>query len=232
MFETKYSKFLTILLIVIVVAIVILLSVVGYESYKNNKNKAAAEEFVGTYNSDISNEKEKKKSKNKDENENAVEGEEGTLDGVLGGVNTSAGKTKAKKTYNGFDVSATIEIPKINLSYPILSKVTKKSLETAVAIMYPENAVLNTPGNVVIAGHNYRNGSFFSNLKKLSLGDTIYITDLEGQKLAYTIYNIFEASENDTSFYNRDTNGAKEITLSTCTDDSSARTIVEAKANE
>ena len=77
---------------------------------------------------------------------------------------------------------------------------------------------------------NYRNDLFFSNNKKLSNGDKIYITDLNGTKLSYTIYNIFQTEENDTSFYNRDTDGAKEITLSTCTDDTSARLIVEAKA--
>ena len=42
-------------------------------------------------------------------------------------------------------------------------------------------------------------------------------------------YKKFVTDENDTSFYNRDTKGAREITLSTCTDDSKARTIVLAK---
>ena len=225
MFETKYSKFLTVLLIVIIVAIIGLLGFLGYKSYKNHKNVSSASEFVDAFTSGEDN--------NKTKGENKTDSNSTDENSVLGGIETTESSSgKKRKTYGGFDVSATIEIPKINLSLPILSKETKKSLETAVAVRYPENAVLNTEGNVVIAGHNYRNGTFFSNLKKVALGDTIYITDLDGKKIAYSIYNIFEAAENDTSFYNRDTNGAKEITLTTCTDDSTARLIVEAKANE
>lgn len=88
---------------------------------------------------------------------------------------------------------------------------------------------INKVGNTVIQGHNYRNGMFFSNLKKMSNGDKIYITDTDGVKITYEAYSIFEAGETDTSFYKRDTAGLREITLSTCTDDGSARTIVLAK---
>ena len=71
---------------------------------------------------------------------------------------------------------------------------------------------------------------FFSNNKKLKNGDKIYITDNSGKKLTYTIYDKFETSDTDTSFYQRDTEGKAEITLSTCTDDSKARLIILAKA--
>ena len=67
--------------------------------------------------------------------------------------------------------------------------------------------------------------------KKLSNGDKIYITDLNGTKLSYTIYNIFQTEENDTSFYNRDTDGKREITLYSCTDDLAGRLIVQARAD-
>lgn len=71
---------------------------------------------------------------------------------------------------------------------------------------------------------------FFSNLKKLTNGDKIYITDESGLKVTYEVYNVFEAHESDTSFYNRDTQGLREITLSTCTDSGGVqRTIVLAK---
>ena len=88
---------------------------------------------------------------------------------------------------------------------------------------------INKVGNTVIQGHNYRNGLFFSNLSKLSNGDKIYITDPTGTKITYEVYSVFEAEETDSSFYNRDTKGLREITLSTCTNDGSKRTIVLAK---
>ena len=123
--------------------------------------------------------------------------------------------------------TSTIQIPKINLKYPILEKVTKKSLETSVAFLYGPG--LNEVGNNVIIGHNYRNGTMFSNLKKLSNGDAIYITDLTGRKIKYIIYKIYRTSGDDASYMTRNTNGKREISLSTCTDDSKARTIVWAK---
>ena len=109
-----------------------------------------------------------------------------------------------------------------------LEKLLKKSIETSVAYLYGPG--VNQVGNTIIIGHNYRNGLFFSNNKKLKVGDKIYITDNDGNKLTYTIYNKFETTPDDISFYQRDTNGKPEITLSTCTDDSSARLIIFAKA--
>lgn len=81
----------------------------------------------------------------------------------------------------------------------------------------------------MILGHNYRNGLFFSNLSKLSNGDSIFMTDQTGTQVEYKVYNIFQAESTDASFYRRDTAGLREITLSTCTNDGSLRTIIFAK---
>ena len=123
-----------------------------------------------------------------------------------------------------------IEIPKTKIKYPILEKVSKKGLETSVCIQYGKG--LNIPGNTVIVGHNFRNGLFFSNNKKLSNGDSIYITDNLGQKVKYIIYNKYETTPEDTEYMLRNTDGKREISLSTCTDDSSKRTIIWAVAEE
>ena len=69
------------------------------------------------------------------------------------------------------------------------------------------------------------------NIRNLTPGDKIYITDLEGKRLTYTIYDKFEVEENDADYMVRDTQGAIEISLSTCTDDSSARLIILARAD-
>ena len=66
-------------------------------------------------------------------------------------------------------------------------------MNTAVVMQYGPGP--NQVGNTVIAGHNYRNGQFFSNNYKLENGDTIYITDNSGTRLQYTIYNKYETSE-------------------------------------
>ena len=66
-------------------------------------------------------------------------------------------------------------------------------------------------------------GLFFSNNKKLNIGDKIYITDLTGTRLTYTIYNKYEAADTESDYMTRDTEGATEISLSTCTDDSKSK---------
>ena len=160
-----------------------------------------------------------------------------TTDSTSTGTNTSSGEGMK---YNGFLTAGKIEIPTTGLKSPIISysEYSKSSLETAVCVVYSttgeqntQGSGLNKPGNTVIAGHNYRNSRFFSNNKKLNIGDKIYVTDLDGKRMTYTIYDKFETDDTDTEYMTRDTQGAVEISLTTCTDDSKARLIILAKAD-
>ena len=228
MFDTKYNKFLTVLLILIIVAVIGLGGYLGYNYYKNYKIEDESNHYVSTFVEEV---EENTNQTQENTNTNVNTSDEGSISGEVEVSSQTSSSNGKMKTYKGFNVIGTIEIPKTNVKYPVLQDPpTVKKLETSVAALYPQNTELNTIGNVVIVGHNYRNGLFFSNNKKLSTGDKIYITDLNGNKVTYRIYNIFNAAENDTSFYNRDTDGKREITLSTCTDDSSARIIIEAVA--
>lgn len=144
---------------------------------------------------------------------------------------TTPDNGETEKVYmEDYEVLGRIEIPKTKVDYPILENVTKRSLEIAVGKAYGPG--LNLPGNTTIFGHNYRNGLFFSNNKKLSNGDKIYITDAQGNKVTYVIYNIYQTTPSDASYMQRETNGRREISLQTCTDDSSARIIIWAAEQE
>jgi len=123
-----------------------------------------------------------------------------------------------------------IEIPKTNIKYPILKEYTKSSIEIAVGKLYGVDP--NEVGNMALSSHNYRNDKLFSNNKNLSVGDNIYITDLTGNKIKYVIYKKYETAPDDTEYLKRDTNGSREISLATATDDSSARLIILAKEAE
>lgn len=221
MFESKYSKVLTIILVVVILAIIGLIGFLAYDYYQNYMVTKETSEFVDNFQGDATDDE-------VTDNDNTADTGDATnpFDQIKDADSTNG---KAKQMYKGFGVLGTMEIPATNLKYPVLEKVTKTSIETAVAFLYGTG--LNQPGNSVIIGHNYRNGLFFSNNKKLNIGDKIYITDVEGTKLTYTIYNKFEATPEDTSFYQRDTGGKPEVTLSTCTDDSKARLIICAKAD-
>lgn len=218
MFESKYSKVLTVILIIVIIAVLGLLGFLAYNYYQNYIISRDTSAFVDDFQGEV---------KDGEANDN---GTNTTDENPFDQLQDSEKSTSTQKTYKGFGVLGTIEIPATNLKYPVLEKVTKKSIETAVAFLYGSG--LNQPGNSVIIGHNYRNGLFFSNNKKLNIGDKVYITDNEGNKVTYSIYNKFETTAEDTSFYQRDTGGIPEVTLSTCTDDSSARLIILAKADQ
>lgn len=225
--DKTYSKVLTIILIIIIVAILGLIGYLGYNYYRNKKITADASEFVEQAFTEEINEGDNNNSSTL--NQISDPGGDGNEENQTGNSSTSSSNRDKRKKYKGFYVQGTINIPKTGCKYPILEKVTRKSLESSVAVIWPEKADLNQKGNVVIVGHNYRNGLFFSDNKKLSNGDKIHITDYDNKRVTYEIYKIFTTTDTDTSFYNRDTKGAREITLSTCTDDSSARLIIQAK---
>ena len=234
MFESKYSNFLTVLLVIIIIAIIGALVWGGVTVFQQFSSTKDANEFVGSFientvNNNII-------SDNEITDNNTVNNEMENTESVLNQLQqtpqsngTGSSSSGSSKTYKGFPVIGTIEIPKINLSYPILKEASKSAIEKSVARLCGANA--NEQGNMVIIGHNYRNGQFFSNNKNLSKGDKIYITDLNGKRLTYTIYDKYETTSEDSAFITRNTNGAREISLQTCTDNGSLRLIILAKCD-
>ena len=228
--NNKYNNFLTIILVLIIIAIVAIIGFLGFKYYQTYVIKNNSENFVDTFIGDEEN------NTNIDNNTSdippVVEDEnmfEGVDEGEQSGIGSSSSNKKPQ--FNGFVTSGTIEIPAINLKSPVLaqSEYSPKALDTAVVETYGPG--LNQVGNTTIFGHNYRNGTFFSNNKKLKVGDKIFITDTTGKRLTYVIYDKFEAKDNYSDYMVRDTQGAIEISLSTCTDDGKARLIILAKAN-
>lgn len=221
--DSKYSKVLTIVLIVIVVLIIGLLIFWGVDTLRKRKIQADGENAISAFKNNIIT--------NTNTNTN-TSGNLTILDpygnSIVSEENTIGGDgTSGSMQYKGFTMLGSIEIPKTGLKSPVLAETTKAALEVAVARLYGPG--LNQVGNTVIVGHNYRNGTFFSDNAKLTMGDVIYITDEKGQTLTYTIYKKYQTTPEDADYATRDTNGAKEITLSTCTDDSDARIIILAK---
>src|SRR5699024_10751829 len=118
-----------------------------------------------------------------------------------------------------------------DVEYPIVADydASINSMNVAIVKLYPGTIALNEVGNTVFAGHNYRNGTFFSNNKRLENGDKIYITGTDGQRVEYEVYNKYETSTSDSDYMNRDTEGRREISLTTCTEDTTKRLIIWAR---
>ena len=226
MFNSKYSKLLTAILVIAIIAIIGLLTYIAIDWYKAYTTNAditdGLDQFDGYINNVISNTETNTVDNtiidpNIDENV-VVENTTG---------NTTGDTTTSAPTYKGFNMVGKIEIPKTNVEYPVLEEVTPNSIEASVAVLYGPG--INQIGNTVIIGHNFRNGTFFSNNNRLSIGDEIYLTDLEGTRIKYTIYKKYITGTDDFDYAVRDTNGKREVTLSTCTDDGSERIIIWAE---
>lgn len=120
-----------------------------------------------------------------------------------------------------------ITIPKISVDYPILSETTEELLKKSPCKFW--GADPNQVGNFCIVGHNYRNKLFFSKVPTLEMGDIIEITDLSNKTLQYSVYDKFEIEPDNTECTSQLTNGRKEITVITCTNDGKKRVVVKAK---
>ena len=165
--RSGYSKALTVILIMIIVAVIGLLAYLGFDYYSKYRTNKDGEAFVDSLTEGITVDAPEgdTNTNNTISTENITTTPNQNNNNSTGG-NTS-NNTNKRPTYKGFYTLGSIEIPKTNVKYPILEKVTKKSLETSVAVVWPENTELNKPVNVVIVRNNYRNGLFFSNNKKL-----------------------------------------------------------------
>ena len=222
--NSKYSKVLTVIWVLAIIVIVGLLIFIGIDWYKTYITGADAENGIGEFDGYINNILSNSEQTNTENNTEVVEPNvniENTVQNTTGG---GEGSSNTGLTYKGYKVVGKIEIPKTDVSYVILDKVTPKSLETSIGLMY--GAGINQVGNTVLAGHNFRNGTFFSNNKKLTEGDKIYLTDMQGNKVTYVIYHKYTTNANDFSYATRDTKGKREVSLTTCTDDTKNRLVI------
>jgi len=134
-----------------------------------------------------------------------------------------------------FTTIATINIPKINVVYPIIDGVTDSAEETEELLKISPTKFWgsepNQIGNFCVVGHNYRNTKFFSKLHNIKIGDIVELTDVNGKTLNYTVYetDIIDPDNNDCT--SQLTNGHTEITLITCHNKALQRFIVKARAN-
>lgn len=121
-----------------------------------------------------------------------------------------------------------IRIDKINLEYPILFETTDELLKIAPT-RYCGPAP-NGIGNLVIIGHNYYDGTHFSNLNQLKIGDKVVITDNTNYSCTYKVYDKEIISPTDFSFIENNKYKTESfVTLVTCINGLSNRLIIKCK---
>lgn len=142
-------------------------------------------------------------------------------------------KSQEQLEYKGYKVIGIVKIPKINIEYPILEignidpESAKEPMKISVIKYWGEK--VNDYGNLSLAGHNNKSGTMFGKTKKLSEGDIVELSDLEGKTIQYSIYNIFTTSPNDVNILLPRDEHVREVTLITCTNGNKQRLILKAQ---
>lgn len=246
----KFDFFLSIFLLCI------LLSACIYSEYARNKEEGMSKEILA--NLDIPSEdptvaknnvlvvvlNDNKENTNVNNNNNSNNNSNSNNNNSNGGSSNNrnnnsqqvrVSNTNMQSTRDGYRYATigTVDIPKINLSYPILDGETDSAEETEALLKIAPTKFWgpepNEVGNFCIVGHNYRNSLFFSKVPTLENGDIIQITDLSGRTVEYRIYNKYQVDPTDVTCTTQLTNGQKEVTLITCTNDSQYRVIVKGR---
>lgn len=198
---------------IIIGAILSIMIWLGIEEYKDRKIKKEeksyqAQNISAVYHFNKEEEQQKQEKEKEEESE----------------INT---KEEIIKQYKGYPVVAKLEIPEIELETYILEKYSIHALNVSVTKFW--GAEPNQIGNFCVAGHNFQNKNMFRNLKKLKVGNRLFITDNKIGKVEYEIYDVYKVKPEDVSCLTQETNGKREVTLITCTNDSELRIIVKAR---
>lgn len=134
---------------------------------------------------------------------------------------------KIVATYKGYNVSAKLTIPKIDLETYVFEDYDEEAMWLCPTKYFgPEP---NEAGNYCIAAHNYNKENMFNHIIELEEGDSIFLSDNKKGQVKYEVYDIYKAEPTDNSPLEQNTNGQKEMTLITCSDYSSKRIIVKAR---
>lgn len=192
------KKVCDIILALLIVAAIIFVIIIGYEYIRREKNEAKLSDVVAQIETIATN-------KNIESTE----------------------AIKAMVKLDGYEVDGIIEIPKIEIKYPIVSKTSDDAMEIAITKFWGGN--INDIGNYTMAGHNYKNGTMFGKTKYLNIGDIIKMTDLNLKTLEYEVFKIYTIDPNDVTCIESVDPNAREITLITCTNGHQNRLIIKAR---
>lgn len=132
-------------------------------------------------------------------------------------------------SYDGYTILGRLEIPKAGVNTVILEEQTYAAMNIGAIKTYGVD--LNEKGGFVISGHNFRGKSvFFYNIKNLTSGDIIKITDNKGRKMEYRVYRVDRYADPSDVSYLEKTNDYN-VTLVTCENGGKTRIVVRANAN-
>lgn len=138
-------------------------------------------------------------------------------------------ESKEQLEYKGYKVIGIVKIPKINIEYPIINQTSDETMALSITKFWGNN--VNDIGNFTMAGHNYFDGTMFSNTNKLNIEDIIKMTDLDGKTIEYKVFDKYIIDPNDVKCVQSVKENTREITLITCINGRNNRLVVKAREN-
>lgn len=121
----------------------------------------------------------------------------------------------------GYGVIGVVGLPDLGLSLPVLADYTQDLLAVAPC-RYTDDLALE-PGQLVVAGHNYR--THFGRLGELAPGSRITWKNLDGVTYTYTVTEVTEIDAGDREALEQ---GDWDLTLFTCDVTRTRRILVRA----
>lgn len=143
-------------------------------------------------------------------------------------LNSEINSIYQAENVNYSNIFGRIEIPKIGLEYIVFNEFNEELLKLSPCKFYGTD--IDKTGNIAIAGHNYDNHTFFSDINKLSIEDEIYLYSNNNVKYVYSVYKTYETSEDDLECLKSSFINSRELTLVTCNNSNKKRFIVKAIA--
>lgn len=132
-----------------------------------------------------------------------------------------------KHQYLDSDIYGTISIPKLDINYPFFYGINEELLKIYPCRFYGD--ISEKSGNLCIAGHNYNDNRFFSNIYKLENNDLIIIENNSHNLFYYLVYKKFDINEKEINSITKNTEFSNELTLLTCNNKNNKRTVIKAK---
>lgn len=215
------GKIKKIIIAILIVSVLILIGMITYDYYDMKKSNEYAESMIDEINKIIEdNQKtiviEKNENNNEENNSNNSN------------ISKQTGQRKVQVAkITGYEVHGKIRIDKIGIEYPIIEYKNSDSLWKSICKISNNN--VDGTGNLCLAGHNMRNLSMFGNLRKITIGDKIKITNLYGEEFIYEVFEKLYVDPDQTEVLKN----AEEaiVTLITCNDASNKRLIIKGRLN-
>ena len=160
-------------------------------------------------------------------NEKEVSASLETIEEKLNKEETQQSESLPELEFKGYKIEGIIEIPKINIKYPIIDHTNEETMKVSITKFWGPQA--NEIGNYTVAGHNNKDGTMFGKTKYLQIGDKIKLTNLKNETIEYEIFKIYSIDPDDVSCVESVENGTREITLITCTNGHKNRLVTKAR---